>query len=120
MFTLAQTKDTHDIVIDADGLLSLSYDKEAYANIIADCVRTLRGELQLDVEAGIPYMETVFESIANLTQWKAAVRRKVNSLPFVSSIISFDADVIGDGASKKVVFTMNVYTDEGTVEVQNV
>lgn len=119
MISPSQSEGTNDFVLVGRDKkdIQMSFDKEAYAIIIADCIRTLKGELQLDVEAGIPYIETVFTSPSLLTKWKAAVRRKVLSLPFVESIVAFDAKVIGDMNDSKVTFSMTVTTDNGITEV---
>lgn len=118
MHTVLQTKQTNDIVIE-NGDIKLAFDKEAYAIIIADCIRTLKGEIQLNVELGIPYMETVFTSQSLISKWKASVRRAVMNFPFVDGISYFEASVESDGPNKKVVFSMKVMTDKGIVEVAN-
>lgn len=118
MHTFAQTSGTNDIVIE-NGDIKLAHGKEAYAIIIGDAMRTLKGELQLDVEAGIPYLETVFASPNFVTKWKAAVRRKLLSLPFVDGIVSFDAHVEGLSPNVVLKYTMRVSTNEGVVEVVN-
>ena len=74
---------THDIRT-VDGV-------EAYAVIIGDAIRTVRGELQLDTERGVPYFETVFKSVNGIDIWKGDVRKRVLALSFVSSIDSFSA-----------------------------
>lgn len=116
MNTLSQSPSTNDIVIE-NGDIKLAFDKEAYAIIIADCIRTLKGEIQLDVELGIPYMETVFTSQSLISKWKASVRRAVMNFPFVDGISYFEASVESDGPDKRVVFSMKVMTDKGIIEV---
>jgi hypothetical protein len=118
MTTFAQTKNTNDLVIE-NGDIKLAFDKEAYAIIIGDCIRTLKGELQLDVEAGIPYMETVFTSQSLISKWKASVRRAIMNFPFVDGISYFEASVESDGPNKRVVFSMKIMTDKGIIEVTN-
>lgn len=98
---------THDIKT-VDGV-------EAYAIIIGDTIRTVRGELQLDTERGVPYFETVFKSVNGIDIWKNDVRKIVNGLSFVKSIVSFD--VSWDPVSRKLNYEMVVETDEGEVTV---
>lgn len=116
MNTISQSPSTHDIVIE-DRDIKLAFDKEAYAIIIGDCIRTLKGEIQLNVELGIPYMETVFTSQSLISKWKASVRRAVMNFPFVDGISYFEASVESDGPDRKVVFSMKVMTDKGIIEV---
>lgn len=98
---------THDIRT-VDGV-------EAYVVVIGDTIRTVRGELQLDTERGVPYFETVFKSVNGIDIWKNDVRKIVNGLSFVKSIVSFD--VSWDPVSRKLNYEMVVETDEGEVTV---
>lgn len=118
MKTLAQTESagehSYDIYLTQDGDFALSDGVHAYANIIADTVRTLEGEMQLDVDRGIPYQRTIWTSVSELGIWEIYVRNAVNALPFVVAIE--DMDVVVDG--KHLSYTLVVRTDEGAVEVQ--
>ena len=96
---------THDIRT-VDGV-------EAYAVIIGDAIRTVRGELQLDTERGVPYFETVFKSVNGIDIWKNDVRKRVLEFPFVKSIDSFDVSY----ANRKLEYTMRLTTDAGDVTV---
>ena len=96
---------THDIRT-VDGV-------EAYAVIIGDAIRTVRGELQLDTERGVPYFETVFKSVNGIDIWKNDVRKRVLAFPFVKSIDSFDVSY----ANRKLEYTMRLTTDAGDVTV---
>ena len=114
MKTFAQ--DSHnDIRIGSDGQFATVNGLDAYSAVIANVVRTVRGELQLDTERGVPYFETVFKSINGIDIWKSEVRKIVNGLSFVKSIVSFD--VSWDPLSKKLNYEMVVETDEGKVTV---
>ena len=96
---------THDIRT-VDGV-------EAYAVIIGDAIRTVRGELQLDTERGVPYFETVFKSVNGIDIWKNDVRKRMLEFPFVESIDSFDVSY----ANRKLEYTMHLTTDAGDVTV---
>ena len=96
---------THDIRT-VDGV-------EAYAVIIGDAIRTVRGELQLDTGRGVPYFETVFKSVNGIDIWKNDVRKRVLEFPFVKSIDSFDVSY----ANRKLEYTMRLTTDAGDVTV---
>ena len=119
MLTFSQNRQTNDIetVAGTNGKkhISFSTGKESLANIIGDTVRTVCGELQLDVNRGVPYFETVFKSVNGIDIWKNDVRKIVNGLSFVKSIVSFD--VSWDPVSRKLNYEMVVETDEGEVTV---
>lgn len=122
MTTFAQISPANDIathLVTKDGVtkryLSFNTGKQAYANIIGDTVRTVSGELQLDVNRGVPYFETVFKSVNGIDIWKNDVRKIVNGLSFVKSIVSFD--VSWEPISRKLKYEMVVETDDGEVTV---
>lgn len=92
MTSFSQNPADNDIVIN-DGLFVFAYDKDACAHIIADVVRTLEGELQLDTEAGIPYQRTIWSSVKSIALWKHYVNNAVTNLPFVSEIESFNVSL---------------------------
>ena len=122
MTTFAQTSPGNDItthLVTKDGVtkrhLSFNTGKQAYADIIGDTIRTVCGELQLDVNRGVPYFETVFKSVNGIDIWKNDVRKIVNGLYFVKSIVSFD--VSWNPISRKLNYEMVVETDDGEVTV---
>ena len=112
MKTFAQ--DSHnDIRIGSDGQFATVDGLDAYSAVIADVVRTVRGELQLDTERGVPYFETVFKSVNGIDIWKNDVRKRILEFPFVKSIDSFEASY----ANKKLEYTLHISTDAGAVTV---
>ena len=112
MKTFAQ--DSHnDIRIGSDGQFVTVDGLDAYSTVIADVVRTVRGEFQLDTERGVPYFETVFKSVNGIDIWKNDVRKRVLEFPFVKSIDSFDVSY----ANRKLEYTMRLTTDAGDVTV---
>ena len=122
MTTFSQNSETNDIethLVTVGGVtkryLSFNTGKQAYADIIGDTIRTVSGELQLDVNRGVPYFETVFKSVNGIDIWKDDVRKIMNGLSFVKSIVSFD--VSWDPVSRKLNYKMVVETDDGEVTV---
>ena len=120
MTTFSQNPETNDIethAVTVGGVtkryLSFNDGKQAYADIIGDAIRTVRGELQLDTERGVPYFETVFKSANGIDIWKNDVRKRVLEFPFVKSIDSFDVSY----ANRKLEYTMHLTTDAGDVTV---
>ena len=114
MKTFAQ--DSHnDICIGSDGQFATVDGLDAYSAEIADVVRTVRGELQLDTERGVPYFETVFKSVNGIDIWKSEVRKRVLALSFVRSIDSFSASWKPE--NHILSYSMTVSTDNGTVTI---
>lgn len=115
MKTIAQNQTNNDLLIE-DGNFVFAYEKDACAHIIAAIVRTLEGELQLDIEAGIPYERTIWTSIKNIPLWKHYVTQAVSKLPFVSEITSFTTELTG-GNILSYELNITLTTDE-TVTVR--
>ena len=108
------SQDSHnDIRIGSDGQFATVDGLDAYSTVIADVVRTVRGELQLDMERGVPYFETVFKSVNGIDIWKNDVRKRILEFPFVKSIDLFEASY----ANKKLEYTLHISTDAGAVTV---
>ena len=110
------SQDSHnDIRIGSDGQFATVDGLDAYSAMIADVVRTVRGELQLDTERGVPYFETVFKSVNGIDIWKNDVRKRVLALSFVRSIDSFSASWKPE--DHILSYSMTVSTDNGTVTI---
>jgi hypothetical protein len=107
----------NDIFLDDNGNFVFAEGVDAYATILADAVRTLIGELQLNVEAGIPWLETVFNSPNEIPLWKHNVSKTVLSYPFARSVTSIATEIIP--GSKIMKYTITVVTDLGNVEVSS-
>lgn len=108
---------TNDIVLDANGQISVVSGKNAYILIIADTVRTLKGEPVFATDAGVDYFNTVFQSASRISIWKHHVIEAVSKLPFVLSVVSLEAN--WSVASKTMDYTLVVETDEGSLTVSN-
>lgn len=113
MTSLAQNSN-HDIYT-VGGLIAVASGKDAQAHIIADAIRTLEGELQLDVEAGIPYQRTIWVSRSNVELWQHFVRERVLAFPLVQDIVSFTVDL---GTEHQLHYTLTVRTDNDTITVE--
>lgn len=90
-------------------------DLDAYTQTLEAVVETVKGELQLDTEAGIPYFDTIFASNRLIDEWAMAVRRAVLAKPFVVSIDDFTYDF--NPTLNKLSYELDVTTDIGSVTV---
>lgn len=120
MRTLAQTDGgighVYDIYLDANGDFAFASGIDAYGNIIADAIRTLEGELQLDIERGIPYQRTIWETVSRLNIWKIYVRNTILEYPFV---VGIDAMTVDISRGSHLNYSITIQTDLGTVEVSS-
>lgn len=120
MKALRQTIETNDIYL-ADNTSRIEFasasDKQAYAYILSDAIRTVRGEMQLDSNLGIPYFDTIFKNQNRVNIWKHYVTELVRSYDFVVGIIRFDYEI--DSNSKTLKYELEVETVDGNVIITN-
>lgn len=110
--TTFSTDSSNDLHLDQNGQIAISSGRNAYGEIITAAIRTLVGELQLDIERGVPYLSTSFGG--NIAGWKASVRNIINRYDFVNSIESFNYTIDGNVLNYKIV----IDTDDGEVTVE--
>lgn len=115
MTSLSQTS-YNDIYLTSDGDFAMAEGQEAYGLILADAVRTLRGEIQLDVSIGIPYETTIWANRNRLAIWKHHVKDTIGGYPFVTAIERFDANVDEKGT---LSYEIVIRTPDGDVTVSS-
>lgn len=109
--TFSQTGKTNDITIGEDGVMKTETDMTAYEVVVADALRTLVGELQLDMERGIPWMSTILAKRNRIEIWKHYVEKRVLEFDFVRRVESFDVDF--EYARNKVRFSLVIVATDG-------
>lgn len=102
-----------DLYIDGTRQFAMVYGKDAYAQIINAKMRTALGEMQLAMQKGIPYFQTVFSDKSMLPIWKDEVEKMLRSLSFVKNIFSFYCNYDND----VLKYTVEIETDSGMVEI---
>lgn len=95
MITLA-VNEQNDIYVGADGNLALARDADALAQLSAQAIKALRGEMVFDTGRGMPNMTTVWAGTSNLPRYEAAARQRLLALPGVRSIVSLTSTREGD------------------------
>lgn len=93
--------------------ISVSEGKDAYGIIIADAIRTLVGELQLDLGRGIDYENTVWLNSRKKTEWERQVLARVLGYDFVESVIGFRTWMEG----QTLRYELTVKTVDGIVKI---
>lgn len=109
--TIARDSTNNDLYIGSDGNLAMVYGKDAYAQIINAKMKTALGELQLNVNSGLPYFQTVFSDPDLASVWESEAIRMLSELPFVLDIQSFDYDI----EENMIKYTATILTDEGVI-----
>lgn len=107
---------SHDIYL-VNGQLAMAEGIEAYRQIIEAAILTQRGELQLDIDRGIPYFESVFDKPHYVYLWEASVRETINGFSFVKSVDSFTYDI--DYKTHKLNYRIEVTTDIGSLALSS-
>lgn len=109
------TQDKDNDICMINNSLSFAKSKDAYGMIIADVIRTLRGEIQLDISLGVPYIDTVFMSLSGEYRWRAFVDERIRAFPFVEGIKNFTTDY--DSKTKTLSYSIEVETTDGDVTI---
>ena len=89
LMTIASDPVTNDIMVDGLRNIATKEDAEALANIVLNREQTAMGELQYDVNAGIPYFTTVFASPPDLEMFGSFVKEDAASIPGVERVRAF-------------------------------
>jgi len=87
--TIATDPATNDIMLDGVNNIATKQDAAALANIVLNRAQTATGELQYDVNAGIPYFTTVFASPPDVQMFGAFVRADAAAVPGVTAVRAF-------------------------------
>lgn len=98
----------NDLYFGKDGNIALASDAEALAQIAAQYVKTLRGELIFDVLRGTPLLDTAWAASSRLPQFEAALRQRLSSVPGVTAISTLtlrrEGDTVAYDAVLKTIF----------------
>ena len=110
--TLARDENC-DLFVDANGNLAITIGMDAYAQIVNAKMRTILGELPMNVNGGLPYFQTVFKDGSMVDVFEAEAVKMLEEIDFVSSVKSFTCDVRGD----VLYYTAEIITDRGALTV---
>lgn len=105
--------ENYDLFVDSHKNIALVYGKDAYAQIVNAKMRTILGEMPLDVNGGLPYFQTIFKDANLLNVFESEVIKMLQSLDFVTEVKSFDCNV-EDGV---LYYTAEIITDNGEMNV---
>ena len=101
----------NDLVIGADGRLSIVTGAAAVEVVARSHMQTRRGEMIHAVQQGIPFDPVAWAGTPNLAQFEAASRRRLLEVAGVREVVSFSARMDGD----VLTYSATLRTDFGEV-----
>ena len=113
MRTFGATESHNDLYLDKGGSLAILLGAEAVAETSEHFAQTLRGEMIYETQSGIPYLGQTFERSPNLAQFEAALRRRLEAVPEVTSIEALDVQWV----SGEIKYTATLETPQGLVSI---
>lgn len=108
---------SNDIFLNASGQFQLCDGKLCKAQIIEAAILTVLGELQFDINTGIPYFSTVFNSPSKIDIWSKYVILRIKQFPWVKYIKDFTYSF--DHIHNMLTYTITVFVDEGLITIGN-
>ena len=75
MIKTLSTDSNNDLFVNPNGSIAVSNDIDAVLNICEHVAKTMRGELVLQGDVGMPYFEAVWSGVPNIPQAESALRR---------------------------------------------
>ena len=103
----------NDLVIGADGRLSIVTGAAAVEVVARSHMQTRRGEMIHAMQQGIPFDLVAFGASPNLAQFEAYARIRLGSITGVREVVSFDARLDGD----VLTYTATLRTDYGETTI---
>lgn len=109
-----KTDENNDLFLDGTHNIAMCEDIEAVAQVCSNVVKCQLGELQFDVERGVPYLETIFaEGGADVPIWKSYMIEALEKVDGVQSVSSFETEIVGD----VLKYTAQIETIYGTATI---
>lgn len=105
----------NDIYLDQQGNIAISRDLNAVLEECSQVAKTILGEMIFNTDLGVPYFETVWVGVPNVTQFNASLRQSFLNVNGVLEVISLLTSQGGDGSpSDRLTYTAIIRTIFGT------
>ena len=78
----------NDLYLNTQGNLAFAFDLTSLTQQCAQAAKTLLGEMLYNVNQGIPYFQTLWIGIPNVSQFTSALRRAFLSVDGVLEVVS--------------------------------
>jgi hypothetical protein len=103
----------NDLSLDENGNITMSSDLEALKYVIENVVKTQMGELQLNINKGIPYFQTIFSHQTNVPYWKVYMVDAIENVDGVISCEYFNIDI--DNEKNLLTYVASIKTEFGDI-----
>lgn len=110
---MSQTS-VQDISLNKHGDFTILEGKKAYGLVLADAVRTVKGEIQIDSSIGLPYVSTAWEN--KKKEYVHYLKTLIMSYEFVLAIKKLDVEIASGGTLK---YDITVETKDGNIDVSS-
>ena len=101
----------NDVCLDANNNLCMTSGLDATMNVLKNVVRVNTGELQYNVNKGVPYFQTIFSDKSLLYLWASYLSIAIENTQNVISINNIDFEY--DEAESKISYTAEILTTDG-------
>lgn len=105
----------NDFGVNEYGNLATLSGLDALLDVVRCAVQTNLGELQYDVNGGVPHMQTIFTNISTIELWKSSMREVMESIEGVISVEYIELDYNSKEAT--LSYTAGIRTIYGNGEL---
>lgn len=105
----------NDLQVDAFGNLLMTNDLIALLNVIRCAVQTNMGELQYNVNKGVPHLQTIFSNPSLEQVWKSYLQSTIEAIDGVISVQFIETEF--DHQKSILTYTTSIITIYGTGEI---
>lgn len=103
--------ENNDIYLTPSGNISIKTDIEALGDILVNKTQTNRGELQFDEEKGIDFLNTIFNSPAEIEFFESELINQIEDTDNVQNVYNFESETKNGIYSYKA----DIITDFGNI-----
>lgn len=103
--------ENNDIYLTPSGNISIKTDIEALGDILVNKTQTNKGELQFDEEKGIDFLNTIFNSPAEIEFFESELINQIEDTDSVQNVYNFESETKNGIYSYKA----DIITDFGNI-----
>lgn len=103
--------ENNDIYLTPSGNISIKANIEALGDILVNKTQTNRGELQFDEEKGIDFLNTIFNSPAEIEFFESELINQIEDTDNVQNVYNFESETKNGIYSYKA----DIITDFGNI-----
>lgn len=103
--------ENNDIYLTPSGNISIKTDIEALGDILVNKTQTNRGELQFNEEKGIDFLNTIFNSPAEIEFFESELINQIEDTDNVQNVYNFESETKNGIYSYKA----DIITDFGNI-----